>query len=72
MVNAPAHRRSGGNQFTPDQPESAAWPPMADWRLEVGSFDATSGLCQQPREIVWMKGLQTWRKPRPAAEAQLP
>ena len=42
----------------------------AEWR--AGNFDATFSLCQLPQEIVRMKGLQTWRKPQPAAEALLP
>ena len=71
MVNAPPRSGSNGAPFTQDQPESAGGPPIAGWRQPVGNFDATFGLCQR-FGCIWMKGLQTWRKPRPDAEAPLP
>jgi hypothetical protein len=72
MVNAPPPSGSNGVPFTQDRPESAGWPLAWPTGVPADNFDATSGLCQQPQEFIRMKGLQTWRKPPPAAEALLP
>lgn len=46
MVNAPAH--GGDVAFAPDAPGSAGMARRSANR-RVGSFDATFGLCQQPK-----------------------
>jgi hypothetical protein len=68
MVNAGLH--GNGVPFAPDAPESAA-RRSADWRQQVGNFDATFGLCQRWGPVL-TKGLQTWRRRRPTAEGPLP
>jgi hypothetical protein len=71
MVNASPRSGSNGIPFTQDQPESAGWPGAWLTGVPAGNFDATFGLCQR-FGFIWMKGLQTWRKPRPAAEGPRP
>jgi len=55
MVNAPP--RSTGVSFAQHAPANRgiAWR-MADWRWQVGNFDATFGLCQQPWSFDRIKG----------------
>ena len=52
MVNAPSPSSSNGVPFTQNRPESAGCPSAWLTGVPAGNFDATSGLCQQPREFI--------------------